>query len=289
MQEEEDVPQNITPQEERELVRTYNHLCHFLKRSKLEKEAAPKRARRQELIDKVQTSKKIHEIRQQQELEQNGSALAQQQIDELDSSYADLAPMGSVEMAQMQDDINQLTAEINGIESQIEALRSDPDKKIRAPDLMEALRFLGKKVTKKEVADMIWEVDENLDGCVDWEEYRLMFQRNIFDRTGLEPSKLYNMVQFMIYDHDNKGLVSVDQTMNMLYARYGRSRMEQKLRELFGTDMRENGKQGGEIDFLTYLQAVERTQMNTFLNTSLGKTTAAKTAKRLGGTEKQKM
>jgi hypothetical protein len=37
-------------------------------------------------------------------------------------------------------------------------------------------------------------VDENLDGCVDWDEFLLMFNRNVNDQTGLEPSKLYNMV-----------------------------------------------------------------------------------------------
>lgn len=46
-----------------------------------------------------------------------------------------------------------------------------------------------------------------------------MFFRNINDQTGLEPSKLYNMVQFMLYDVDNNVNVSVDETMNMLYER----------------------------------------------------------------------
>lgn len=50
-----------------------------------------------------------------------------------------------------------------------------------------------------------------------------MFFRNINDHTGLEPAKLYNMVQFMLYDVDNNVNVSVDETMNMLYARRARS------------------------------------------------------------------
>ena len=55
----------------------------------------------------------------------------------------------------------------------------------------------------------ISQVDENLDGAVDWDEFRLMFMRNITDRSGLEPCKLYNIVQFMIYDENENGRVRV--------------------------------------------------------------------------------
>ena len=41
---------------------------------------------------------------------------------------------------------------------------------------------------------MIWEVDENLDNRVDWEEFKLMYKRNMEDETGLEPFQLFNVV-----------------------------------------------------------------------------------------------
>lgn len=44
---------------------------------------------------------------------------------------------------------------------------------------------------------MIWEVDENLDGYVDWDELQLMYHRNKLDTTGLEPFSLYNIVQVL--------------------------------------------------------------------------------------------
>ena len=91
------------------------------------------------------------------------------------------------------------------------------------------------------------------------------FERNIRDKSGLEPASFYHMIQFMIYDRDNNGMVSIDETMNMLYARVGRDEMESKITKLFGADdgapIKEVGSQGGEIDFERYLEVVSREQL----------------------------
>ena len=83
---------------------------------------------------------------------------------------------------------------------------------------------------QKEVEDMIWEVDENLDRCVDFEEFALMFRRNIADTTGLEPSQLFHVAQFCMYDRDFSGQVSVDEALHMLYARHGKERLEAEMK-----------------------------------------------------------
>ena len=53
--------------------------------------------------------------------------------------------------------------------------------------------------------------------------------------------------------------------------RYGRSVMEQKLKELFGEDMHEFRRQGGEITYDKFLKSVEKVQLGTFLQTNRGK------------------
>lgn len=47
--------------------------------------------------------------------------------------------------------------------------------------------------------------------------------------------------------------------------------METKLKELFGEDMHETGREGGEITFSKYLNAVENIQLQTFYSTTKGK------------------
>eukprot|EP01039_Chlorochromonas_danica_P012762 gene12762-14682_t len=157
------------------------------------------------------------------------------------------------------------------VTEKIQELKMVRPRRREAEDMDSSAENRQKKVSRREVEELVWEVDENLDGYLDWQEFKLMFNRNITDRTGLEPSRMFNLAQFLIYDSKNHGCITVDETMHLLYARYGRVVMEQKLKELFGEDMQETGIGGGEITYDEYVASVDRVQMAKFLETNLGR------------------
>ena len=89
----------------------------------------------------------------------------------------------------------QLEREITEIKAELKTRMDDVKKTVTIRDLDQALRALNRVCTKKQLEYMIWEVDENLDGCVDWDEFQMMYYRNMTDTTGLEPFELFNIVQ----------------------------------------------------------------------------------------------
>lgn len=223
---EPEAPKDVTANELKELERVFEFLCDFAPKNKLNNLLKPKLERKQKILSYKKNPEAVKLV------DDTGRELSDDLIDA---------------------ELQRLEEEIGDIEAQINTIKSKQDKKVKPKDLQEALAFLGKRSSKKEIEDMIWEVDENLDGCVDWEEFQLMFQRNIKDTTGKEPFQLFNVVQFMMYDVDFSGEVSVDETMHMLYARYGKARLEREMKALFG-DKLHNGN--GTLTFLDYLKAV---------------------------------
>lgn len=220
--------ESVSSNEEKELRRVYDKLAHFAPKAALQKELDPLEARRHRILS----------------YRKNPDA-----VKIVDEAGMEMSP------EDIEAELERLEDQIEAINAQIEAINAEPDRKISCPDLMAALKSLGKKCSKREVEDMIWEVDENLDGCVDWAEFHLMFQRNIKDKTGLEPFQLFNVVQFMMYDKEGTGAVSVDETMHMLYARYGKDRLEEEMKLLFGDELK-TADGGGELSFIQYLDAV---------------------------------
>lgn len=233
----------ITSKELKELKRVYEELCFFA-------DKAPKKERLKEIDNE------LSEIRRPG----NGYNSGSQQ----DTSFV---------VAKLDKERHKLIEDVRKIESKAEQY-------IRPQDTGVAMKWLGKRMTKREIHDIMWEVDEKIDGVIDWEEFSLMFERNVKDTSGLEPANFYQMVQFMIYDRDGNGKVSIDETMNMLYARLGRSKMETTITKLFGGEdgapIVEVGQQGGEIDFERFWVVSENEQMKMFEASELGRNLAEK-------------
>lgn len=98
------------------------------------------------------------------------------------------------------------------------------DGAIDVDELLAELQFLGHAMKASEAALTIWEVDDDADGCIDWNEFRTMFFRVRDDQTGYEPRKLFTVVEFLMHDKNLNGSIDLDECMSILYQRYGRVR-----------------------------------------------------------------
>ena len=79
--------------------------------------------------------------------------------------------------------------ELESLQQVFKRLDKNGDKKIDAEELGAALKFIGHKCKRSEVQEMIWEIDEDCDGCVSWDECRNAFERVKKDYDGWEPRR----------------------------------------------------------------------------------------------------
>jgi hypothetical protein len=54
---------------------------------------------------------------------------------------------------------------------------------------------------------MIWEVDEDGDGYVSWDEYMSAYERAVADKGGTEPRKLSTLIEFLLLDEEENNWV----------------------------------------------------------------------------------
>ena len=128
--------------------------------------------------------------------------------------------------------------------------------KIGIMDIAKTLQFLGLKPSKNDVRLIIWEVDDDLDGYVSHEEFFTMYKRCITDTVGLEPRKLFNLTQFLMYDKTFKGSVTVEETLQILFVRYGRDRLDEEIRAIFGDDEKDADGVEKSIKFSEYVSKI---------------------------------
>ena len=109
-----------------------------------------------------------------------------------------------------------------------------------------ALRKIFKKLTstfnKNDINLMIWEVDTNLDGYIDYNEYENMYKRCVIDEKEREPKKLYHLIQFLMFDKEKKGYITEEDTLEVLCIR-NTNGLDNAINDIFGIETKdENGK-----------------------------------------------
>ena len=172
-------------------------------------------------------------------------------MEKLKTSPAELlkkVPIQTIE----QDELNRVFEYL----SQQDKNKTENTDKIGAMDIAKTLLFLGCRPTKAEVELIIWEVDDDLDGFVSKQEFMTMYKRCISDHADLEPRKLFNLVQFLMYDKTLKGRVTVEETLQILYVRHGRVMLNHEIQAIFGED--DTSPDSSEERSITYGQYVER-------------------------------
>lgn len=82
-----------------------------------------------------------------------------------------------------------------------------------------------------------------MDKAINKSEFDLMFKRCIADESNLEPKTLFYLVQFLMYDNNKKGLITSEDTLELINIRLVEkgipeavrmTRMEDEIRVIFG-------------------------------------------------------
>ena len=115
---------------------------------------------------------------------------------------------------------------------------------------------------RSDVDLMIWEVDDDTDGHVSNKEFFNMYKRCRNDEHNLEPRKLFNLVSFLMYDKENQGRITEEDTLQILFVRYGRDKLNDEIKVIFGEDSRRNPDEGEkQITYPIYITKVNKRAM----------------------------
>ena len=75
---------------------------------------------------------------------------------------------------------------------------------------------LGSKLSLREVSELIWEIDDSLEGRLTWANFSSAYYRCLRNASGFEPRGFLYLVDFLLMDKDLSGSVSVDEAMQVL-------------------------------------------------------------------------
>ena len=99
---------------------------------------------------------------------------------------------------------------------------SKKDGKIDVHELSSFLTLRQYPHTRHEAETMIWEVDEDDDGKVSWEEFERSYHRCVNDRLAMrEPRQLHNIVLFALHAGPQANSMSIQGLSSYVYFEHG--------------------------------------------------------------------
>ena len=99
----------------------------------------------------------------------------------------------------------------------------------------------------EEIEQMIWEVDEDMDGKVSKYEMEKMYKRCIIDKQELEPKKLFYFILFLMFDKENKRCITEEDTLELLRVRHRSDKeFNDAIAEIFNPEGKQKVKNDNE-------------------------------------------
>jgi calmodulin len=137
--------------------------------------------------------------------------------------------------------IEKLRHEKQEAETLIRVFQRLDKKKDGRVDDQEVHEYLRKKLQFHEykiddVKDMLWEVDEDCEGGLTFKAFQAMWTRLRNDKTGWEPRRFFNIIEFMMHDKDGGGSIDVEETMEILFQRFGKDKLDAAVKEFVSHD-----------------------------------------------------
>ena len=160
---------------------------------------------------------------------------------------------------------NKKNYKIKDDEDMEEKKEKKSNKRFSRKALRKIIRKLCNEFAKDELDYMIWEADENLDGYVSEDEFENMYKKCISDENEEEGKKLFYLIQFLMYDKDEKHEITVEDTLEILCARH-QNNVDQVLDSIFDIEkIDKNGKKRKlkreTLSFLEYAQRMHELSM----------------------------
>ena len=147
-----------------------------------------------------------------------------------------------------------------------EKKKNKKERKFSVKALRKVIRTLCGEFTKEELKNLIWECDDNLDGFVSEKEFINMYKKCITDENEEEGKKMFYLIQFLMFDKDEKHEITVEDTLEILCAR-NPNNVDQALDNIFDEEINDDNNvkkkkvKKESIRFLEYAQRMHDLSM----------------------------